>query len=87
MRGSSKLLQMLVNETSLYSSVSYGLAVRWARRDPDAVNQVNDLLKGAGPRPGGDRRADAGDQARRVGTDRPLDHADRGPTQCDLARD
>lgn len=46
--GLEKLLGLLVKETSPYSSVGHGIAVRWARREPDAVNQVNDLLKGVG---------------------------------------
>jgi hypothetical protein len=46
--GLEELLRILVDETSLYSSVSHGLTIRWARRDPDAVNQVADLLKQAG---------------------------------------
>lgn len=45
--GLDKLLEMLVNEKTICGSVRRGLVVRWTRRDPEAINQVNDLLKGA----------------------------------------
>ncbi|CAJ0888777.1 hypothetical protein AMST5_03906 [freshwater sediment metagenome] len=46
--GLQKLLQMLDDDSTFRESRAYILAARWARRDPKAVTEVNDLLKQAG---------------------------------------